>query len=828
MIAIAFRTLRARWVGFAGAFLACMLAVTLVGGWAILFESGSRATVSPERLGGAPILLAGKQNFTEHTGHGDGADSESTLLPERVRLDPAIVGKVRNVAGVKSALPDSSFPAQADSGAVTGHGWSSAALTPYSLLSGTAPTADDQVVVENDHGKVGERIHLRTATGDRQYTISGIVTTTVVVTGPPAVFLTDNEASRASGYAGRIDAIGITPDSGVDAAALATALAKVAPETEVLTGDDRGRVEFPDSVQSNSDIVAISGSVGGIAILVAIFVVASTLSVSIQQRYREIALLRAVAATPGQVRRMVSAETLLVSLAAVVAGVGPAIVLAEIIRHAFVSRGILPHGFHVYVGWIAPLVAAGCTVFVGQVAAYIAGRRAAKVHPTVALAESVIQPHRLGIFRLLLGLCALAGGIVLLTVSMSATGDGAAGAAAGMIMVFMVAVGLLGPVISGIGAFLFGLPIRRLSRIGGFLAAVHARSRSRRLASAMTPVALCVSLAFLTVVLQATISHAQTHQDGERVIADRVVQASGPGIPAGVVADLGRKSGVDSAIGYLQTEVETSRGLSPYVAGAVTPGRLDRVLDLDVRKGSVNHLADGEVALSEQGASAFHGSVGERIDVRLGDGTLIRPKVTAIYARGLGFGDVLLPWSSVSAHVSTPALPVAYVRFGSGSGADQAIRDSYPGLIIGDHKSYQAQLDKDQELNAWVNNVMLGTIVGFVAIAVANTLVMTMIERKREFALMRLVGATTTQVMRMVRWEALLILMLGLSLGIAIGWITMIPFCRALGDGVTTYIPPVPALLLGLGAILLAVLSSVLPTRRALRQEPIEAIGLRD
>ncbi|HVX45489.1 MAG TPA: FtsX-like permease family protein [Mycobacteriales bacterium] len=823
MIAIAFRTLRARWVGFAGAFLACMLAVTLVGGWAILLESGSRAKVAPQRLTGAPVVVSGKQDLKLHYGNGD---DESVLLPERVRLDPALVGKIRNINGVRSATADISFDAHTGSGDVTGHNWTSATLTPYTLISGSAPATDDQIVVQ--HGTVGDHIGLNTAIGSRDYTISGVVAPQRRVDGAPAVFLKDSEADRVSGYGGKIDAIGVIPESGITAGALASRLERAVPGADVLTGADRGRVEFPDTVQSNSDLVAISGAVGGVAIMVAIFVVASTLSVSIQQRYREIALLRAIAATPGQVRRMVQAETLLLSLVAVAAGIGPAIAFAEIISRAFVGRGILPHGFHVYIGWIAPLVAAASTVVVGQAAAFIAGRRAAKVHPTVALAESAVQPHRLGFFRLLLGLAALTGGILLLTVSMSATGDNAAGAAAGMIMVFMVAVGLLGPIFSRIGAVLLGIPIRSISRIGGFLAAVHARSRSRRLASAMTPVALCVSLSFITLVLQATISHAQADQDRKGVVADRVVQAAGPGIPAGVVHDLAGVSGVDSAVGYVQTQAESGRNLSPYPAGAVTGGRIDRVLDLDVRQGSLAGLTGGSVALSEQGASAFHGKLGQRIEVRLGDGTLIRPRVVAIYSRGLGFGDLMFPWSTVSAHLSTPALSVAYVRFSSGANPEQAIRAAYPGLIVGDRTSYEAQLNRDQKMNAWVNNVMLGTIVGFVAIAVANTLVMTMLERRREFALLRLVGATTTQVMRMVRWEAVLILVLGLGIGIAIGWTTMIPFCRALGEGVSTYVPPVPALALAGGAILLAVLSSVLPTRRALQQPPIEAIGLRD
>ena len=87
----------------------------------------------------------------------------------------------------------------------------------------------------------------------------------------------------------------------------------------VLTGAKRGEAESPEDALSREDIVAGLTVFALLAAFVAVFVVASTFALSVQQRHRELALFRAIGSTPRQVRRMIAGEALLVSLAAVVA-----------------------------------------------------------------------------------------------------------------------------------------------------------------------------------------------------------------------------------------------------------------------------------------------------------------------------------------------------------------------------------------------------------------------------------------------------------------------------------------------------------------------------
>lgn len=81
-----------------------------------------------------------------------------------------------------------------------------------------------------------------------------------------------------------------------------------------------------------------------------------------------------------------------------------------------------------------------------------------------------------------------------------------------------------------------------------------------------------------------------------------------------------------------------------------------------------------------------------------------------------------------------------------------------------------------EQANAEVNFLAMGLVVAFTAIAVVNTLAMSVAERVREFALLRLAGATRRQVLRMLRTEALAVLLLAVALGSAIALAVLTAF----------------------------------------------------
>src|SRR6201999_506679 len=119
----------------------------------------------------------------------------------------------------------------------------------------------------------------------------------------------------------------------------------------VLTGHARGKAEYPELQQTRTILIPVTAAFAGLALFIAMFVVASTMGLSIQQREREIALLRAVAATPGQVRRMIAWEALIVALIGSAAGIWPGIVLGRAIAQGLMDHGIVPPNFTLNYDW---------------------------------------------------------------------------------------------------------------------------------------------------------------------------------------------------------------------------------------------------------------------------------------------------------------------------------------------------------------------------------------------------------------------------------------------------------------------------------------------
>jgi len=150
----------------------------------------------------------------------------------------------------------------------------------------------------------------------------------------------------------------------------------------------------------------------------------------------------------------------------------------------------------------------------------------------------------------------------------------------------------------------------------------------------------------------------------------------------------------------------------------------------------------------------------------------------------------------------------------------------YPGLQVSDRAALTGADDADRELNRWLGPLFVAMIFAFTSIAVLNTLTMIALRRGRELGLLRLTGATRRQVRAMARWEAVLIVVIGLGLGLAIAATALLPLSHALTGSLRPYVPADQlAAILG-GSALLAFVALALPTRRALRTRPVEAIGV--
>jgi putative ABC transport system permease protein len=251
-------------------------------------------------------------------------------------------------------------------------------------------------------------------------------------------------------------------------------------------------------------------------------------------------------------------------------------------------------------------------------------------------------------------------------------------------------------------------------------------------------------------------------------------------------------------------------------------------LDVGVTAGSLAALHGDAIALGRHRAGSAHARVGDRVSVMLGDGTRTHATVVAIYRRDLGFGDALLAPELAAGHQTSPLLGMILIKTAQPAvvmGHLQALAHRYPGLRVTDRSSFATATDADREMNRWFGPLFVTMIFTFASIAVINTLVMIALRRRRELALLRLAGAVPRQVRSMARWEAGLIVAIGLGLGLAITATALLPLSHALNGSIHPYVPAGPlAAILGI-SVLVAVLALALPTRRALRSRPVEAIA---
>ena len=259
-----------------------------------------------------------------------------------------------------------------------------------------------------------------------------------------AIFLTHAEAMRLAGHPGRVDAIGVLAAPGFDAGRLRAA----ADGAQVLTGGARGAAKYPELELTRTTLIPVTAAFGGLAMFIAIFVVASTLGLSVQQREREIALLRAVAATPGQIRRMIAWEAAIIALAGSAAGIWPGIVLGRALAHGLMRHGTVPHHFILDYDSLPAAAAIVGGVTAALLAVLAAGRRAARVPPTLALTDAAAEPRLLGPGRVIGGLLTLAGAVPLFTVSATTTTPETAAATSELNAIFLVvAAAFLGPIV---------------------------------------------------------------------------------------------------------------------------------------------------------------------------------------------------------------------------------------------------------------------------------------------------------------------------------------------------------------------------------------------
>ncbi|MGW3607435.1 MULTISPECIES: ABC transporter permease [unclassified Micromonospora] len=840
---LALGTLRQHRGAYAGTFFAALLAVALLAGGGLLLASVLTAKPPADRFAAAPIVVSGDRDVTLEKvttkQKKDKAKVKRKVKSERLTgagsLPVDLASRLGGLPGVAAAVADVAFPIQAstpdgrplhgaDEAPVIGHGWASAPLTPYALRVGEAP-GRGQVVIDADLAQrsgtvVGGRLVVTTKTGVHTMVVSGVAAP-AGRDGLPAqgaLFVADGEVAAVSGLPGPT-AVAVLTRPGTDPVALRDAVRGVAGNAKVLTGADRVRADLPGALPDYIGPISIFGFVIGITAFAAVFVLTGTVTLGVRQRLRELALLRTAGATPGQLRRLLGVESLLLAGAAALPGAPLGVVFAHVVAARFRELGAVPAQFVVRTNVIVLVAAAAAGMLVTFIGARIAGRRAVRIAPTQALAETASAPTGGLVPRTGVALVTTAGAIALLTFVPL---DGPLG----MGMTF-VSSALLLCTVAALGPLLvraLTTPVSRLVGAGGatgWLAGLVTRAERRRVAAVAVPLVLMFAINATMLLNSALLGQLAGREQAERTAAATAQVTAPGGLPLGTVERLVALDGVTGAAATLPTRAIVEQGGKPedFAGQGLLIAGTEAALDLDLRAGTLP--GTGTFAASEYLTGQYGWRMGDDVRIWLADGHQVDLRLAGVYARARGFGDLALPADLVAAHDPRGLVSTVGLRYrGDVPGR---IAASWPGLRLTPTLGAAPAGDAQNQQGAW--ELMVVVSLGFTAIAVVNTFAIATVARRREFAELRLAGATTGQLHRLVDREAVITVTVGLVLGALVTGIVVGAFSAAQDGTLRVFVDAgTYAGMLG-GVAALGLVAGAVPARVLLRRRSLPALN---
>ncbi|RFS80944.1 ABC transporter substrate-binding protein [Actinomadura spongiicola] len=834
MMPLVFKELWGRKRRMVGSLLAVFLGVTFLTGTLVLGDT-----------------LAGSIDgyYSKAFGQTDVSVRNSTSVSDepwgsRGQIDASVLDQVRRVDGVANAEPviEGSGQLLAKDGTIVesrgprraGNWLTDPKLNPYRLAEGRAPRAPNEVVVNRlfaDEGKlkVGDRTAVLTPE-KVPVTVVGIsMFGDEKAFGETSFTAFSLEGARkyVAKASDRITGVSVRAEDGVSQDALAARIKPVLPAgTEAITNEaqvDEGMSKIESGFLQIFRTVL--GAFGGVALLVAAFSIHNTFAITMAQRTRESALLRALGAGRRQVMTIVGFEALIIGAAATLAGLGGGLGFAQLLRWLFMEFriGIAMEGLTV--STTSLMIAVPVGLLVTLVAALGPAVKASRVAPLAALREVAAEAARPTATRVVVG--AVLGTVAAGTVLFGAVTEQPAMAGAGAVLC-VVAMVALGPVAARPVAALIGGPAARTRGVSGTLARDNASRSPKRTAGAATALMIGVGVVTLMTVFIGSLGASLENSVAESFKGPLVVNAGNNatgGFGTGLARDAAKLPQVERVAGAGTGSLRVDGDAS--TVSVADPSALGRVLDLDVTQGT---MADaGTFAVSASVADDKNWRVGSQVPVTFADGTSQRLTIGAVYDNTDMTGDYLVPRTVWDAHNRQPLDTRAFVDLRDGASVADARRaltalaEPYGAPDVQTKDEFvTAQTEEAQGFITVVYGMLILAIV-IALLGIANTLSLAVHERTRELGLLRAVGATRPQIRSMVRWEAVIVALFGTGGGIGLGLFLGWGLGGALGN---PFAPPVVTLVVvALVGAVAGALAAIRPARRAARLAILSAIS---
>ena len=796
---------------------------------------------------------------------GDVFDAVAPPVPAELVDDIAAVDGVEIAAGgffVDGVIPvdGSGEPVTTFGPPAAGSNWiEDESLSQFYLIDGRWPVGVGEFALDvnsfADYDfELGGTYQIVTPTGPREFVLTGTAQFGFPEdAGVGAIFsLFDSAtAQEVLGYPGEFTAISVRAEVGADIAEVQTRIEAVLPDgVEVITAAESAE-EFSEGTETIiGPFQTILLVFAFIVLFVSMFIISNTFNIVLGQRVRELSLLRAVGATPRQVRTSVLTESAIIGIVASLAGLGLGMLGALGIKALFSALGAsLPESSLPLtprtVLW-AVVVGVGFTVLASLVPAF----KASRISPVAGLSEGTTGDERAS-----LGWKRLAGGGVLLAIGLVLTGLGLFGdfdgatpqlstLGAGAAITF-VAVSVLSPLVARSVVSLLARPLVWIMPISGRLARANAARNPRR--TSATAVALTIGLALVTMV--SIVGQSLKVSFGDRLAtaftADFIVTVdTQAGLPQTLssdirAADIGTPVGFSFDLAQIEADAgssQTGTGVTRVIETTLTVASirdLDAVINIDVTEGSLDSFDPQNGLLIHSDVAGDEGlAVGDQVDLTFVSGDRRTVNVAAIFD-GSGFWSNWFIDSALHAQVATTAfddLVMVQSAIDDPEAARAVIDDvlaDYPQAQLEDRQEFQDSIESGLNTVLILVNVFLAFALLIALVGIVNTLTLSVFERIREIGLLRAVGMTRRQMRRMIRWEAAAVSLYGAVVGVVLGAAFGVATSAAIPDDIidTIAVPYLQLLVFLVISVAFGLIAALFPAFRASRMNVLDAIA---
>ncbi|MGH9263904.1 MAG: ABC transporter permease [Acidimicrobiales bacterium] len=819
--------------------MAVVLGVSFVAGTYVLTDTINKTfdTLFTEISAGVDVSVRAESGFGDDAGIDTTRDTVPASVLEAVRRVPGVEAAEPTVTGYAQFI-DEQGKAVATSGAPTlGFNWTDPELSPLQLRSGRAPERAGEVVVDAVTARerdftVGDRVRMLFRGPTEDFTIVGVTGFGEAdnLAGATLAIFELETAQRVFGKVGRYDSVEAKAAPGVSSLELRARVAAAVPQGIEVVTSQQVADESAESVQQALGFFGTALLVfAGISLFVGGFIILNTFSILVAQRTRELALLRALGASRGQVMASVIGEAFVVGLFASLVGLGLGVLVAIGLQELLKAFGIDLPASGVVVKPRTVIAALVVGVVVTVLSSISPARRASRISPMAALRGAGVEqggPLRgrtvVGGVVTAVGAAALLFG---LSGSLSLVGLGAA-------LVF-VGVALLSPAVARPMARAIGSPLPRIAGVSGKLGRQNAVRNPRRTAATSAALTVGLGLVACVSVLAASIKDSAAEIVDEYLAADFIITTTQfvPTISTELAPRLAEQPEL-AAVSGLQTGQWRYQGEGRSLF-AGDPDTIGRVLKLDVTEGDVGGLARGDILIDEDELEEEGFGVGDVLPMTFARTGEQQIRIAGTFANNQLLGSYLVSTATFDANFTDRLDFIVLARTAEGvspqaaRAAVERVTADYPNVELRD----QAEFKEEQENQ--VNQILgLVTALLFLSIIIAlfgivNTLALSIFERTRELGLLRAVGMSRRQVRSMIRGESVIIAVLGAVLGVGVGMLFGWAIVNALdSEGVTNIVIPAGQLLVYVVlAAVAGVVAAVFPARRAARLDVLAAIS---